>query len=175
MARRSRGKNLADLEGKLGIIRREVLKVLRSLKREIARREEELGGLKAEYAKGEDLVRGRKQPGPARVRRRARRSRQINWKEVFRLLPARFTLKTLARHPLVGGRPKGHLYAILSRWKKEGLLARDPAGGYRKATAQPKPKRRPRRAKPVPARRLAPARKPARAQKPAQQPEGQSA
>jgi hypothetical protein len=169
MARRSRSKNLADLEGKLGVIRREVLKVLRSLKREITKREEELAGLKAEYAKGEGLLRGRARPGPARVRRRAKRSRQINWKEVFRSLPARFTLKTLTRHSVAGRRPKAHLYAILSRWKKEGLLARDPAGGYRKVTAQPKPKRRPRRAKP------APARTPARAQKPAQRPEGQSA
>lgn len=150
MARRSRSKTLADLEGKLGIIRREVLKVLRSLKREIAKREEELTGLKAEYAKGEDLLRGRARPGPARVRRRTKRSRQINWKEVFRSLPARFTLKTLTRHSMAGRRPKAHLYAVLSRWKKERLLTRDPAGGYRKATAQPKPKRRPRRAKPAP-------------------------
>jgi hypothetical protein len=169
MAQRSRGKTLVDLEGKLGGIRREVLKVLRSLKREIAKREEELAGLKAEYTKGEDLLRGRAKPGPARVRRRARRARQVNWKEVFNSLPARFTLKTLTRHPVAGRRPKAHLYAILSRWKKEGLLTRDPAGGYRKATAQPKPKRRTRRAKP------APARKPARPQKPGQQPEGQSA
>lgn len=169
MARRSRGKTLADLEGKLGVIRREVLKVLRSLKREIAKREEELTGLKAEYAKGEDLFRGRARPGPARVRRRTKRSRQINWKEVFRSLPARFTLKTLTRHSVAGRRPKAHLYAVLSRWKKERLLARDPAGGYRKATAQSKPKRRPRRAKPAPARTSA------RAQKPAQRPEGQSA
>jgi hypothetical protein len=169
MARRSRGKTLADLEGKLGVIRREVLNVLRSLKREITKREEELAGLKAEYAKGEDLLRGRAQPGAVRARRRARRSRQINWKEVFGSLPARFTLKTLTRHPVAGRRPKAHLYAILSRWKKERLLARDPAGGYRKAGARPKPKRRTRPAKP------APARKPARAQKAAQQPEGQGA
>lgn len=163
MVRRSRSKTLADLEGKLGGIRREVLKVLRGLKREIAKREEELGGLKTEYKKGEELLRGRVKPGPARVRRRARRSRQVNWKDVFNSLPARFTLKTLVRHPVAGRRPKAHLYAILSRWKKEGLLARDPGGGYRKATARPKPKRRARRAKP------------ARVQKPAPQPEGQTA
>ncbi len=169
MARRSRSRTLADLEGKLGGIRREVLKVLRSLKREIAKRQEELTGLKAEYAKGEDLLRGRAKPGTVPVRRRARRARHVNWKVVFRSLPARFTLKMLARHPVAGRRPKTHLYAILSRWKKEGVLARDPAGGYRKATLRPKPKRRPRRAKPVPAR------KPARVQKPAPPAEGQSA
>lgn len=172
MARRSRSKTLADLEGKLGGIRREVLNVLRALKREIAKRGEELAGLKAEYAKGEELLRGRAKPGPARVRRRARRSRQVNWKEVFASLPARFTLKALARHPVTGRRPKAHLYAILSRWKKEGLLARDPAGGYRKASTQPKRKRR---AKPAVAHKPAPATKRVRVQKPAAQPEGQSA
>ncbi len=150
MARRSRSKSLADLEGKLGVIRREVLKVLRGLKREIARRGEELAGLKAEYAKGEDLLRGRAKPEPVRVQRRTRRTRQINWKEVFSSLPARFTLKMLARHPIAGRRPKGHLYAILSRWKKEGVLAKDTAGDYRKVTRQPKPKRKVRRAKPAP-------------------------
>lgn len=175
MARRSKNKTLADLEGKLGGIRREVLKVLGALKREIAKREEELASLKAEHAKGEELLRGGAKPRPARVRRRARRSRQVNWKEVFSSLPARFTLKTLARHPVAGRRPKAHLYAILSRWKKEGVLARDSAGGYRKATAQPKPKRRARRAKPAPARKPAPATRQARVQKPAVQPETPSA
>jgi hypothetical protein len=150
MARRSRSRTLANLEGKLGGIRREVLKVLRGLKREIAKREEQLAGLKAEYAKGEELLRGRAKPRVARIRRRTRRSRQVNWKEVFSSLPAHFTLKTLARHPVAGRRPKAHLYAILSRWRKEGVLARDSAGAYRKATARPKPKRRGRRAKPAP-------------------------
>jgi hypothetical protein len=174
MARRSRSKTLADLEGKLGVIRREVLKVLRALKREIAKRAEDLANLKAEYAKGEALLRGRAKPAPVQVRPRARRSRQVNWKKVFGSLPARFTLKTLARHPVAGRRPKAHLYAVLSRWKKEGVLAKDPGGGYRKA-ARPSPKRRARRAKPAPARKVAPARKPPRAQKPAAPPEAQSA
>ncbi len=165
MARRSRSKSLADLAGRLGGIRREVLSVLRGLKREIAKREEELATLKAEYAKGEDLLRGRATAGAARIRRRA----QINWKKVFGSLPARFTLKALTHHPVAGRRPKAHLYAILSRWKKEGMLARDPAGGYRKAGAQPKPKRKARRPKPAPPSKLA------RAKKPAPQAESQSA
>jgi len=155
MARRSRSKTLADLEGKLGVIRRGVLEVLRSVKREIARREEELAALKAEYAKGADLLRGRAKPGPARVKRRARRSRQINWKDVFSSLPARFTLKMLTRHPIAGRRPKPHLYAILSRWKKEGVMAKDSAGGYRKVTKESKPKRKVRREKPAPTQKPA--------------------
>ena len=175
MARRSRSKTLADLEGKLGGIRREVLNVLRGLKREIAKREEGLAGLKAEYVKGEELLRGRAKPGPARVRRRTRRSRQVNWKAIFSSLPTHFTLKMLARHPVAGRRPKSHLYAILSRWKKEGVLARDPAGGYRKASAQPKQKTRPKQKRRARRAKPAAARKPARVQKPAAQPEGQSA
>jgi hypothetical protein len=169
MARRSRSKALADLEGKLGGIRREVLKVLRSLKREITKRGEELAGLKAEYAKGEALLRGRTRLAPPPVRRRARRARQVNWKEVFSSLPTRFTLRTLTHHPVAGRRPKAHLYAILSRWKKEGVLVRDPAGGYHKATARPKPKQGRRQAK------AALTHKPARVQKPAPPAEGRSA
>ena len=149
MARRSR--TLASLEGKLGaVIRREVSKVLRRLKDQIARRERELTALKAEYTKGADLLRKRLKGGPATATRRPRRrARQINWKKVFSSLPARFTLKTLARHAVAGKRPKPHLYAVLSRWKKEGLLAKDSGGGYRKVTTRPPRKRKSRRAKPV--------------------------
>ncbi|MBI4737288.1 MAG: hypothetical protein HY766_14730 [candidate division NC10 bacterium] len=159
MARRSR--ILASLEGKLGaVIRREVSKVLRRLKGQIGRRERELTALKAEFAKGMDLLRKRLTTGAAAARRRPRRrARQINWKKVFGSLPARFTLKTLAGHPVAGTRPKPHLYAVLSRWKKEGVLAKDSAGGYRKVGAKPPRKRKARRARP------------ARVQKPAARPE----
>lgn len=147
MARRSR--ILASLEGKLGaVIRREVSKVLRRLKGQIAKRERELAALKAEFAKGVDLLRKRLKAGPAAAGRRSRRrARQINWKKVFGSLPARFTLKTLVGHPVAGKRPKPHLYAILSRWKKEGVLAKDSAGGYRKVGAQAPRARKARRAR----------------------------
>lgn len=149
MARRSR--ILASLEGKLGaVIRREVSKVLRRLRGQIARRERELAALKAEFAKGMDLLRKRLKGGPAVARRRPRRrARQINWKKVFGSLPARFTLKTLVGHPVAGKRPKPHLYAILSRWKKEGVLAKDSGGGYRKVAAGSRRKRTARRARPA--------------------------
>ncbi|HSB78637.1 MAG TPA: hypothetical protein VLM91_07615 [Candidatus Methylomirabilis sp.] len=146
MAQRWRGKTLESLEGKLAvIIRREVQKVLGVLKREIAKREGELATLKAEYKKGLDLLRRRQKTGPAR---RRRRGRQANWKQVFSTLPTHFTLETLQRHPVAGKRSKPHLYAIISRWKKEKLLTPDPAGGYRKIGAQLKKKQVP-RAKPV--------------------------
>ncbi len=163
MARRSR--ILASLEGKLGaVIRREVQKVLRRLKNQIARREKELTALKAEFAKGAQLLQKRLRGGSAAPRRRPRRrARPIDWKLVFRSIPARFTLNTLVRHPVAGKRPKSHLYAILSRWKKEGLLAKDSSGGYRKTTPQPRQGRKPRRTKP------------ARVQKPAPRPDTASA
>jgi len=149
MAPRKRSKTLESLEGKLEvIIRREVQKVLRVLKREIAKREGELATLKAEFSKGLDLLRGREKGGPARRRRRARRGRQTNWKQVFSSLPAHFTLETLLRHPVAGKRSKPHLYAIISRWKKEKLLTADPAGGYRKPGVQVKKKQVP-QAKPA--------------------------
>jgi|GEM_PF-865486 len=155
MARRSSGRILAALEGKLGGIRREVSKVLRGLKREIARREADLASVKAEFARGMEILQGRAKARPAparrRARRRLRRARRVNWKAVFASLPARFTLKTLGRHPVAGKRSKPQLYAILSRWKKDRLLARDSAGGYRKVTAKAKARRTPRRARPAPA------------------------
>jgi hypothetical protein len=143
MARTSRTKTLTSLEGRLGLIRREVQKVMRGLQREIARREGELAALKAEYGRGADLLRGgAKTKGAVAVGKR-KRARQINWKGVFATLPPRFSLGTLGSHPVAGKRSKAHLYTIVSRWKKMGMLTPDPAGGYRKTGAQQrhKPKR----------------------------------
>jgi hypothetical protein len=156
MARRSSGRVLAGLEGKLGGIRREVSKVLRGLKREIARRESALAAVKTEFARGMALLRGKVKARPAPARRRARRARRVNWKAVLASLPVRFTLKTLGRHPVAGKRSKPQLYAILSRWRKEGVLAKDAGGGYRKVTAKPKAKRRSRRSRPAAAPKPAP-------------------
>jgi hypothetical protein len=156
MARRSSGRILAALEGKLGGVRREVSKVLRGLKREIARRESELAAVKAEFARGVEILRGRAKARPAPARRRAKRARRVNWKAVFASLPARFSLKTLVAHPVAGKRSKPQLYAILSRWKKDRVLARVSGGGYRKVTAKPKAKRRARRTRPVAAPKPAP-------------------
>jgi hypothetical protein len=137
--------------------------MLRGLKGEIARRERQLARLKAEYAKGADVLRGRVKALVKRARRRPkRRARQINWKTVFSSLPGRFSMKTLSRHPVAGKRPKPHLYTIISRWKKEGVLTTDSAGGYRKAGASPKRKRR---------RRPKVARAPRRVARPAPRPE----
>jgi hypothetical protein len=145
MAQGRRSKTLDSLEGKLEvIIRREVQKVLRVLKREIVKREGELANLKAEYGQGLELLRRRDEAVSARRLRRSRRSPQTNWKQVFSSLPAHFTLETLQRHPVAGKRSKPHLYAILSRWKKGKLLTPDPAGGYRKVGAQLKKKPVPR-------------------------------
>jgi len=171
MARRSKSITLTVLEGKMGVIRREVLKVLRTLKREIGKREGALTSLKAEYAKGEQLLRGQVKPRPQPVRRRARRPRRVNWEQVFSSLPARFSLKTLGKHPVAGRRPKSHLYAIVSRWKKEGILSKDTGGGYRKASAPAKAKRKARRAKPVATKKPAAVQKVPRVQKPAAQAE----
>lgn len=150
MAQRSSVRILSSLEGRLGGIRREVLKVLRGLKREIARREADLAGVKAEFARGMDLLRGKGKARPAPARRRGKRARRrrVNWKAVFASLPARFNLKTLGRHPVAGKRSKPQLYAILSRWKKDGVLVKDSGGGYRKVTSKPKAKRRFRRSRP---------------------------
>lgn len=157
MAKQSR-KILVILEGKLGGVRREVEKVLQGLKREIASREAALAALKADFARGLDLLRGRATPKAAPVVRRVRkRARAINWKVVFRSLPARFSVKTLTSHPVAGKRPKPHLYAVVARWKKEGLITTDKAGGYQKgAPRAARPKKTRPKAAPRPTPKPAP-------------------
>jgi len=165
-------KILMVLEGKLGTVRREVEKMLQELKREISAREAALAALKTDYARGLDLLRGKATPKAAPVARRPKkRARAINWKAVFSGLPVRFNVKTLTSHPVAGKRPKPHLYAVVARWKKEGLVKTDGAGGYQKAGAKPAP---PKKARPKVAGK--PASKPAAkaAPKPAPQPQTES-
>jgi hypothetical protein len=156
MARPAKGKTLTSLAGKLGLIRREVQQVMRRLQREIARRERELADLKAEYGQAADLLRGKAPapPPPAKPSAR-RRARPVDWQKVYASLPAVFRLDALLKHPVAGKRPKPHLYALVSRWKKEGRLAAAAGGGYRKVVARAKSKavraKRPPAPKPVPA------------------------
>jgi len=145
MVRPAKGRALSVLAGKLGLIRREVQDVLRGLKREILRREKELAALKAEYAQASDLLRGKTPPSPPT----RRRSRPVDWGRVLESLPASFGLEALAKHPVAGKRPKSHLYAIVSRWKKEGKLVPAAGGGYRKADRRPSKPKRAARAKTV--------------------------
>ena len=149
MARPSKGKTLESLEGRLGSIRQEVHRILRDLKREIGKRETDLTALKTRYQRGLGLLQGKVKAAAAPARPRVKRAAQIDWSRVFAALPARFTLDALIKHPKAGKRPKPHLYAIVSRWKKEKRLVADPAGGYRKLGAPGKKTRTPR---PKPAR-----------------------
>ena len=131
MARPSKGKTLESLEGRLGSIRQEVHRILRDLKREIGKRETDLSALKTRYQRGLGLLQGKVKASAAPARPRAKRAPQIDWNRVFAALPARFTLDALIRHPKAGKRPKPHLYAIVSRWKKEkksSWLASAPPG-----------------------------------------------
>ncbi len=138
MARPHQGRTLESLEGKLGTLRHELRQVLRSLKREIAKREAELLLLRSRYQRGQALLQGKEQPGSQTATRKVKRASQIDWKRVFTSLPPRFTLDVLIHHPEAGRRPKSHLYAVISRWKKEKKLAPDRAGGYRKLGAPQK-------------------------------------
>ena len=168
MPRMGNVKILESLEGKLGLLRREVQRVMGGLKREIDRRESELAGLKAEYAKGMDLLGGKGRPAPQRAVRRGRRRRAqaLDWKQVFSSLPSRFTLDVLTRHPSAGKRSKPHLYAILSRWKKEKKITKDASGAYRKLEGAPAVKRLRRSAKPKPKAAAAPKAAPSRPESP---------
>jgi hypothetical protein len=156
MAQPGRRKTLAALAGKLGGIRQEVRQVMQGLKREIARHEKAVSALKAEYAQAADLLSGKAKIAatPARPAGR-RRAPATNWLRIYESLPASFTLAALTKHPVAGKRPKAHLYAIVSRWKKEGKLKPAPGGGYQKPGARPKPKRAPRVKRPAPPKQAA--------------------
>jgi hypothetical protein len=169
-------KILMVLEGKLGMVRREVEKMLQGLKRDIGAREAALAALKADYTRGLDLLRGKATPKAAPVARRPKkRARAINWKAVFSGLPIRFNVKTLTSHPIAGKRPKPHLYAVVARWKKEGLVKTDGAGGYQKAGAKPaRPKKARRKIAPKVAPKPAPKPAAKAAPKPAQPPQTES-
>lgn len=136
-------------EGGLGAYRQQFQAMLDSIRREIAARESELSELKAQYERVAGALGGgpraaRPSPAAAPRRGRRRRAKALDWKQVYASLPARFSLETLSRHPSAGKRSKPHLYAIISRWKKEKKIAKDAAGGYRKVDAGPKPKPGPR-------------------------------
>jgi hypothetical protein len=159
MPRRRKATTSQSLGGKIQGFRREVERVMESLRREIASRESELSELKAEYGRVIQAFGGRAariaepaRPAPAaRGRRGARRARALDWKQVYASLPPRFTLENLTGHPKAGSRSKPHLYAIISRWKKEKKITKDAAGGYRKteSPAASKGKRPARRKPPV--------------------------
>jgi hypothetical protein len=151
MAQRGKRKTLAALAGKLGGIRREVQEVMRGLKREVARHEKALAALKAEYGEAVDLLRGKPKIVAAAAKpAKRRRAPAVNWRKVYESLPASFRLDALTKHPLAVKRPKSHLYAIVSRWKKEGKLKPAAGGGYQKLGARPKPKKAPRVKAPAP-------------------------
>jgi hypothetical protein len=145
MPRRRKAGTSESLGGKLAGFRREVERVMESLRREIAVRESELSELKAEYGKVMEAFapagrRGAVPPAspearPSAGRARRARARALDWKKVYASLPPRFTLDVLSAHPKAGKRSKPHLYAIISRWKKEKKIAKDAGGGYRKVEA----------------------------------------
>ena len=85
---------------------------------------------------------------------------------MFSSLPARFTLDVLSRHPSAGKRSKPHLYAIISRWKKERKITKDASGAYRKLEGGPAAKRPRRAAKPKPKASAAPKAAPAKPESP---------
>ncbi|MFB3816044.1 MAG: hypothetical protein ACE147_00150 [Candidatus Methylomirabilales bacterium] len=154
MPQRSRAKGTRR-EGGFGAYRQQFQAMLDSIRREIAARESELSELKAQYDRVAGVLGGGAQasrPASAAAPRRGRRRRAkaLDWKQVYASLPARFDLDTLSRHPSAGKRSKPHLYAIISRWKKEKKIAKDAAGGYRKveAGAKAKPGPRPKASKP---------------------------
>jgi hypothetical protein len=122
--------------------------MLDSIRREIAARESELSELKAQYEKVAGVLGGapasRPASAPAPRGGRRRRAKALDWKRVYASLPSHFTLETLTRHPSAGKRSKPHLYAIISRWKKEKRIAKDSGGGYRKVEAGGKAKPGPR-------------------------------
>ncbi|MBI2360591.1 MAG: hypothetical protein HYV04_17090 [Deltaproteobacteria bacterium] len=112
-------------------LRREVSR----LRREIGRRTSELTSLKGELRRHLRVSRllGADRAGKARTRGRARRRTMVNWNNVLKALPNRFTIDDLAKQG--GARSKSRLYLrqVLVRWGKQKKIKRTARAKYQKA------------------------------------------
>jgi hypothetical protein len=114
-------------------LQREANRALAALRTEIAQRERELAALKAEATRWQSVLQG-----PARgvglvvtpPRMSPSKRPRLDWSAILKELPTRFTLQAVAQK---AGKPLGHVYVYMSRWRKDKKV-RKVAGGYQKVS-----------------------------------------
>ena len=123
----------ASLHPLLTALERKATKAFTFLRQEIAKREKELAGLKAEAAQWKNVLGGpaRKTngisvPSQARATKRPR----LDWSAVLQALPARFTTKEVVQKTK---KPIEQVYAGIGRWVKDRKIKKVD-NGYQKAS-----------------------------------------
>ena len=105
------------------------------LRRSIAQKSSELSGLNDKLKKHErvyELLSDNRARRRA-PRRRARKSRTVDWNSALKGLSSSFTIGDLAKKSGARGKPNPYLRQVVVRWLKEGKTKRIGRGKYRKA------------------------------------------
>ena len=120
-----------------------------TVRREIERLKQELGGATGRVAALRDEIRkyelvydmldggktrkrsrrGRSSVGPLK---RGPRGAMIDWNAVLETLPDQFSLDTISAHEVAGEKPRYYLRQVVVRWSKEGRIKRTARGMYQK-------------------------------------------
>jgi len=111
-------------------VRQEISQITKS----IAQKNSELSGLNDELKKHErvyELLSDNRTRRRA-PRRRARKSRTVDWNSALNGLPASFTTGDLAKKSGARGKTNSYLRQVVVRWVKEGKTKRIARGKYRK-------------------------------------------
>jgi hypothetical protein len=130
------------LQAVLTALRRQGVKALAALQREIANKEKELNLLKATEAQWRGLVGAQGKAltfaGTGKARAGALGLR-LDWGEILAGLPTTFRTKDVQQKT---GKPMEQVYSGVSRWRKDKLIRKNPDGSYQKlsvpAPSQPK-------------------------------------
>src|SRR4029453_17796424 len=101
----------------LNPLKKQAVRVLTSLRREIGQREKELTLLKQEAQRWQDAVSGRSSViNGSGVRRGEKTRSRLDWQVVLNELPETFVPKDVAQKT---GKPMEQVYAGLARWAKD--------------------------------------------------------
>ena len=109
-------------------LQREATKALAALRQEIAQRERELATLKAEAARWQSVMQepaSRVSPAITPSRLLPSKRPRLDWGRVLQELPTRFSTQDVAQK---SGKPLGHIYVHVSRWRKDKKVRRVKEG-----------------------------------------------
>lgn len=111
-----------------------VMQEISQITKSIAQKNSELASLKNELKKHErvyELLSDNRARRRA-PRRRARKSKTVDWNSALKGLSSSFTTGDLAKKSGARGKPNPYLRQVVVRWLKEGKTKRIGRGKYRK-------------------------------------------
>lgn len=123
----------SSLSSLLTDLRRQGVKALAALNKEITKKEKELEGLKETAAKWGEVIGKKIMAGAASLRTRpVGTAQRIDWNEVLAGLPMTFKNKDVQQK---SGKPIEQVYSGLSRWVKDKKIKKNQDGTYQKISA----------------------------------------